>query len=70
MKYYGSTKVRFGFTGLYAWAGSGKDWFRKGAYLAVALAPVNQFADGRAAVWPRSKELLAQAKGTSGPGQK
>ncbi|MBQ6173698.1 MAG: DUF3267 domain-containing protein [Clostridia bacterium] len=40
MKAFGAKEVRFGFTGLYAWAGSGKDWFRKGAYLAVALAPV------------------------------
>lgn len=39
MRYYGCPKVKFGFTGLYAFAGS--DWyFDKTSYLVIALAPV------------------------------
>ncbi|MBQ8994931.1 MAG: DUF3267 domain-containing protein [Oscillospiraceae bacterium] len=40
MKYYGATKVRFGFTGLYAYAGSLEDYFGKLPYIHIALAPV------------------------------
>jgi len=40
MKYFGATKLRFGFTGLYAYAGSEVDYFDKHAYLRVALAPL------------------------------
>ena len=39
MKLFGACKVRFGFTGLYAFAGS-DEYFPKGAYIAVALAPL------------------------------
>lgn len=39
MKLFGAKKVRFGFTGLYAFAGSG-EYFRKTAYIVVALAPL------------------------------
>lgn len=40
MKLFGATHVRFGFTGLYAYAGSEKDYFDKTAYIFVALAPL------------------------------
>lgn len=39
MKLFGAKKVRFGFTGLYAFAGS-SEYFKKGAYIVVALAPL------------------------------
>lgn len=39
MKWFGAKRVRFGFTGLYAFAGS-DEYFTKGAYVVVALAPV------------------------------
>lgn len=39
MKLFGAKKVRFGFTGLYAFAGS-EACFPKGAYITVALAPL------------------------------
>lgn len=39
MKCFGTKKVRFGFTGLYAFAGS-SDWYDKMSYLTIALAPV------------------------------
>ena len=40
MKYYGAKKVRFGFTGLYAYAGSVEDYFAKIPYIHTAIAPV------------------------------
>lgn len=40
MKFFGAREVRFGFTGLYAYAGSGSDYFPKLPYLAVAMAPL------------------------------
>ena len=40
MRLAGGKQVRFGFTGLYAWAGSEQDYFDKPAYLCVALAPL------------------------------
>ena len=40
MKYCGATRLRFGFTGPYAYAGSQEDYFDKSAYLATALAPL------------------------------
>ena len=40
MKHYGAAKIRFGFTGLYAFAGSETDYFGKGAYRAISLAPL------------------------------
>ena len=43
MKLYGAKSVRFGFTGLYAFAGSERDCFGKGPYLVIALAPVVLF---------------------------
>lgn len=39
MKLFGAKRVRFGFTGLYAFAGS-EEYFKKGAYIVVALAPL------------------------------
>lgn len=39
MKLFGAQKVRFGFTGLYAFAGS-SEYFKKVAYIVVALAPL------------------------------
>ena len=39
MRLLGARKVRFGFTGMYAFAGS-SEYFKKGAYITVALAPV------------------------------
>ena len=40
MRHYGAKKVRFGFTGMYAFAGSERDWFDRHAYVRIALAPV------------------------------
>ncbi len=40
MKLSGGTNLRFGFTGLYAYAGSEKDYFNKAAYIVIALAPL------------------------------
>ena len=39
MKYYGAEKVKFGYTGLYAYAGS-EAYFKKSSYLTIALAPI------------------------------
>ena len=39
MKICGTKKVKYGFTGLYAYAGS-NDFYSKGAYIFIALAPV------------------------------
>ncbi len=39
MKLCGTKQVRFGFTGMYAFAGS-TDYYAKRAYLSIALAPV------------------------------
>ena len=43
MRLFGATHTRFGFTGIYAFAGSEKDYFGKWQYLTVALAPVLLF---------------------------
>ena len=40
MKAVGGGKVRFGFTGIYAFAGSLEDYFDKTSYRAIALAPL------------------------------
>lgn len=40
MKLFKAKKLRFGFTGLYAYAGSEKDFFDKTAYIPIALAPL------------------------------
>ena len=40
MKAYGAKKLRFGFTGLYAYAGSEEDYFAKRPYRQSALAPL------------------------------
>ena len=40
MKAVGGGKVRFGFTGMYAFAGSEGDYFDKSAYRLIALAPL------------------------------
>ena len=39
MKLFGTKKVKYGFTGLYAYAGS-KDYYDKTSYIIIALAPV------------------------------
>lgn len=39
MKLYGCRKVRYGFTGLYAYAGC-DDYFGKKSYIVIALAPI------------------------------
>lgn len=39
MKYFGSKKVKYGFTGLYAFAGS-EDYYAKVPYIIIALAPI------------------------------
>ena len=39
MKAFGTKKVKFGYTGVYAFAGS-NDYYTKGAYLIIALTPV------------------------------
>lgn len=40
MKYYGAQHLRFGFTGMYAYAGSEQDYFGKLPYRLIALAPL------------------------------
>ena len=40
MKLFGAKEVKFGFTGLYAYAGSSADYFDKLSYYCVALAPL------------------------------
>ena len=40
MKLFGAGKLRFGFTGAYAFAGSERDYFDKHAYRLIALAPL------------------------------
>lgn len=44
MKLCGARELRFGFTGLYAFAGSEGDYFDKTAYRLVALAPLAVWA--------------------------
>ena len=39
MKCFGGKEVKFGFTGLYAYAGSEKDYFLANSYIVIALAP-------------------------------
>ena len=39
MKFFGTEKVKYGFTGLYAFAGS-EDYYDKKSYIIIALAPV------------------------------
>lgn len=43
MKRYGAKKVRFGYTGLYAFAGSEQDYFDRFSYIQIALAPLVTF---------------------------
>lgn len=40
MKAFGARSVRFGFTGLYAYAGSNVDYFNRVPYLLIAMAPM------------------------------
>ena len=40
MKCFGGKEVRYGFTGMYAYAGSQNDWFSRNAYICIALAPL------------------------------
>lgn len=42
MKYFGTKKVKYGFTGLYAFAAS-DDYYDKKSYIVIALAPVVVF---------------------------
>lgn len=39
MKFFGTKKVKYGFTGLYAFAGS-DDYYDKRSYIVIALAPI------------------------------
>lgn len=39
MKAYGTKKVKYGFTGMYAFAGS-EDYYDKKSYIVIALAPI------------------------------
>lgn len=39
MKFFGTKKVKYGFTGLYAFAGS-NDYYDKRSYIIIALAPI------------------------------
>lgn len=39
MKHYGANKVKYGFTGLYAFAGC-EEYFSKKPYIVIALAPI------------------------------
>ncbi len=40
MKHFGAQHVQYGFTGIYAFAGSKDDYFDKYAFLRISLAPV------------------------------
>lgn len=40
MKALGGRQVKYGFTGMYAYAGSSEDYFPKKQYICIALAPV------------------------------
>ena len=40
MRFFGAKKVRFGFTGMYAYAGSEEDYFDRFSYRLVAAAPL------------------------------
>lgn len=40
MRVYGAKKVRFGYTGMYAFAGSEQDYFDRFSYIQIALAPL------------------------------
>lgn len=40
MKHFGGQKVQYGFTGMYAYAGSREDYFDRYAYIRIALAPL------------------------------
>lgn len=43
MKWCGTKKIKYGFTGMYAFAGS-DDYYDKSSYITIALAPVVVFA--------------------------
>ena len=43
MKIFGTKKIKYGFTGMYAFAGSG-DYYDKKSYIVVALTPIVVFA--------------------------
>ncbi len=43
MKIFGAKKVKFGFTFVYAYAGSKDEYFKKWPYIIIALAPVTIF---------------------------
>ena len=51
MKMCGTQKIKYGFTGMYAFAGS-DDYYGKGAYIFIALAPVVLLGIVLAAVIP------------------
>ena len=40
MKIFGAKRIKFGFNGLFAYAGSEHEYFRKWPYIVIALAPV------------------------------
>ncbi|MBQ8545411.1 MAG: DUF3267 domain-containing protein [Clostridia bacterium] len=43
MKLFGAKKVKFGFTFIYAYAGTKEEYFKKWPYIVIALAPVSIF---------------------------
>ncbi|MBO5338940.1 MAG: DUF3267 domain-containing protein [Clostridia bacterium] len=43
MKIFGAKKIKFGFTGLFAYAGSEHEYFKKWPYIIIALAPLVVF---------------------------
>lgn len=43
MKIFGAKKIKFGFTGIFAYAGSEHEYFKKWPYIIIALAPVVVF---------------------------
>ncbi|MBQ6934001.1 MAG: DUF3267 domain-containing protein [Clostridia bacterium] len=51
MKICGTQKIKYGYTGMYAFAGS-DDYYGKGAYIFIALAPVVLLGIALAAVIP------------------
>ena len=52
MKMFGAKKVKFGFTFIYAYAGTKEEYFKKWPYIIIALAPVTVFFIIFAAICP------------------
>ena len=52
MRIFGATRIKFGFNGFFAYAGSEHEYFKKGPYIIIALAPVVIFFIIYAAICP------------------